>query len=273
MRALLTGIATFIVTQLTAQPGLQKVWETDTTIAVPESVLPVKGGYLYVTLIDGQPWGADGKGGVAKMKEDGSEINQQWITGLNAPKGMALVGNKLYVADITEVVVIDVTKGKVETKIAVPESVALNDVTADNKGTIYVSDSRTGRLHSITNNKPAMYMENMPGINGVKWTDNKLYILSGKEFLSVDENKNRKLLATLEQGGDGLEPVGNGDFIATSWIGYVYYIHANGQVDVLLDTHLEKKNTADIGYDAGKKIIYLPTFNGKQVIAFKLKEK
>lgn len=260
-----------ITMQLLAQPKIKKVWETDTIVAVPESVLPAKGGKLYVSLIDGQPWAADGKGGVATMQADGSGLNQKWITGLNAPKGMALKGNLLYVADISEVVVIDVSKGKVKNKIAIEGAVALNDVTIDNRGTIYISDSRAGKLYSLTNDKPELFMADLPGINGVKWVNDALYVLSGKELLRITDNTSRKLIATLGQGGDGLEPVGNGDFIATSWIGYVYYIHtASGKVDVLLDTHLEKKNTADIGYDASKKIIYLPTFNGKQVMAFRL---
>jgi hypothetical protein len=39
----------------------------------------------------------------------------------------------------------------------------------------------------------------------------------------------------------------------------------------LLDTHVEKKNTADIGYDPVNKIVYVPTFNAKTVVAYKLK--
>ena len=52
-------------TNITAQEHkLEKLWETDSVIAVPESVLPVNG-TLYVSLIDGGGWDADGKGGTA----------------------------------------------------------------------------------------------------------------------------------------------------------------------------------------------------------------
>src|SRR5262245_46525362 len=48
------------------QHQLEKLWETDTIVAVPESVLPdFKQGILYISLIDGGGWDADGKGGVA----------------------------------------------------------------------------------------------------------------------------------------------------------------------------------------------------------------
>ncbi|RYZ28149.1 MAG: ATP-binding protein, partial [Chitinophagaceae bacterium] len=86
--------------------SLEKIWETDTTIAVPESVLlGPKNDILFVSLIDGGSWVADGKGGVGKMSPDGKKFNATWIEGLQAPKGMGIVGNRLFVADITEVVV------------------------------------------------------------------------------------------------------------------------------------------------------------------------
>ena len=56
------------------QHKLEKLWETDSVIAVPESVLPVKN-ILYVSLIDGGGWDADGKGGVAKLSPDGKILD------------------------------------------------------------------------------------------------------------------------------------------------------------------------------------------------------
>ena len=75
----------------------------------------------------------------------------------------------------------------------------------------------------------------------------------------------------MPEGIDGIEPVGNGDFILTAWVGYIFYVTAAGSVETLLDTHLEKKNTADIGYDTAKRIVYVPTFNAKTVVAYMLK--
>jgi len=52
--------------------SLEKSWETDTIVAVPESVLPdASHSFLFVSLIDGGPWDADGKGGVGKLSLDG----------------------------------------------------------------------------------------------------------------------------------------------------------------------------------------------------------
>lgn len=254
------------------QHRLEKLWQTDTTIAVPESVLPdEKEIVLFVSLIDGGGWDADGKGGVAKLSPDGKTYQGTWITGLQAPKGLGRYAGRLYVADITEVVVIDIKKGAVEKRIAVDSARGLNDITVDKKGNVYVSDSRTARIWKIQNDQPALYLENLKGVNGLKSVGDDLIIASGKNFLKADARKNLTKIAELPQGGDGIEPVGGGDYLVTSWGGYIFYVSAGGQVETLLETHQQKINTADIGYDPKKKIVYVPTFNGKSVVAYQLR--
>jgi hypothetical protein len=272
MKKLLLPLMGLLCLSATAQHQLQKIWATDTIVAIPESVLPdLKKGILYVSLIDGGGWDADGKGGVAKLSPDGKKYDGSWITGLNAPKGLGMYGNRMYAADISEVVVIDVPKGKVEKKIAIPDANGLNDITVSDKGIVYVSDSRTSKVWRIENDHPVLFLDSMKGVNGLKAIGNDLYILSGKHFVKADAQKNITTVAELDQAGDGLEPIGNGDFLATSWGGWIYYVHKDGKIETLLDTHLDKKNTADIGYDPAKKIVYVPTFNAKSVVAYQLK--
>lgn len=250
---------------------LQKLWQTDTVVAVPESVLPdKKDNLLYVSLIDGGGWDKDGKGGVGTLSLNGKKYNGRWITGLNAPKGLGRFGNRLYVADIAEVVVIDIKKGAIEKKIPIEGAEGLNDITVDGQGAVYVSDSRTGRIWKIQNDKAELYLENMTGVNGLKSVGNNLIIASGKRFIKADNQKNLITITELPQGGDGIEPIGNGDYLVSAWIGYLFYVHANGKVDTLLETQANKLNTADIGYDAQKRIVYVPTFNGKSVVAYRL---
>ncbi|MCH5597758.1 NHL repeat-containing protein [Niabella ginsengisoli] len=126
-----------------AQHTLTKTWETTDSIPVPESVLSVPNkNELYVSLIDGNGNEKDGKGGIGILNKDRSVKNLSWITGLNAPKGLGIYKNKLYVADITDVVVIDIKKGKVLKSIPITGAVFLNDITITDKGIVYVSDTR-----------------------------------------------------------------------------------------------------------------------------------
>lgn len=256
----------------TSAQTLEKVWETDSIVAVPESVLAdPKNGVLYVSLIDGEPWGADGKGGVARMKDDGTGYDSTWTTGLNAPKGLGLYGAKLYAADISDVVVIDANTGKVEGRIPIPEASGLNDITVSDDGVVYVSDSKTAKVWRLQNDQPQLFLENMQGVNGLKAVGKDLIIASGKSFVKADEKKNITKITELPQGGDGVEPLGKGDFLVSAWIGYVYYVSADGSIKTLLETAAQKRNTADIGYDPAKKMVYIPTFFAKTVAAYRLK--
>jgi len=250
---------------------LEKLWETDTVVRVPESVLPdFKKGILYVSEIDGNPNAVDSKGGVAKITVDGKIIDLDFTTGLNAPKGLGRFGNELYVADLSEVVVIDINTGKVKNKIAIDSAKALNDITVDDKGIVYVSDSKTKKIHRIESGRVITFLRNIGGVNGLKAIGSDLYILGGQNFMKSDSQGNLTQITVLSCGGDGLEPVGNGDFLITCWSGHIFYVTADGKIETLLDMQEKKVNTVDLGYDPVKHILYVPTFWGKKVMAYKL---
>jgi sugar lactone lactonase YvrE len=250
---------------------LEKLWETDTAVRVPESVLlDAKKSILYVSEIDGNPNAVDGKGGVAKITVDGKIIDLDFTIGLNAPKGLGRFGNELYAADLSEVAVIDINTGKVKNKIAIDSAKALNDITVDNKGIVYVSDSKTKKIHRIENGRVTTFLTNIGGVNGLKAVGRDLYILGGQKFMKADSEGKLTQIAMLSCGGDGIEPVGNGDFLITCWSGHIFYVTADGKIETLLDIQEKKVNTADLAYDTGKHILYVPTFWGKKVMAFKL---
>lgn len=255
---------------LTAQSSLNKIWETR-SLPVPESVLyNEQRDVLYVSLIDGEGNKKDGKGGVAILGTDGSVINRHWVEGLDAPKGLAIFKNILFVADLTALVSIDVRTGKVMNKLEVDSAVFLNDVSIDSEGAVYVSDTRTNKIHRIKNGRQEVYLRNVTGANGIKWIRNNLYVLATSELLRVDKRRNVTVLARgFEKQGDGLEQLANGDFIVTCWAGIIYYVKANGSIHKLQDVQ-GTMNTADLGYNRKKNIIYIPTFNQNSVIAYQL---
>lgn len=252
-----------------AQIKLIKLWET-TDLPTPESVLPA-GEILYVSLIDGDASKADGKGGVAILSADGKIINKNWITGLNAPKGMGIYNGKLYAADINEVVVIDIKGGKIIQKIPVEGTTFLNDITVDQQGNVFVSDTRLGTVYKIKDGIAKLYLDKLLNANGLKAIGNDLYILSGPTLVKADQNGKTTVIAKgLASGGDGLEPLGKDAFLVSCWAGLVYEIKMDGNVTLLMDTRAEKINTADIGFDAKKKIMFVPTFLKNSVIAYQI---
>ncbi|MBO9591494.1 MAG: ATP-binding protein [Niabella sp.] len=273
MKKKILSLCLFISGIATAQVHtVEKLWETDTIIPVPESVLPdIAANTLYISLINGGGWDKDGIGGIGKMDLSGRQFVGNWIEGLDAPKGLGRVGNKLFVADIDAVVVIDMATARIEKKIVLEGAAGLNDITTDSRGAVYVSDSRKARIWKLENGRPSVYLDSVKGANGLKAVGDALYFAEGKKLKKADAQKRISTVAELPQGIDGIEPVGNGDFLVSAWAGYLFYVTASGQVALLLDTHLEKMNTADMGYDPVKRIIYMPTFNAKKIVAYRLR--
>ena len=256
-----------------AQHKLEPLWQTS-DLPTPESVVYVadkKEPYLFVALIDGQGDGVDGKGGIATLATDGTVIDKDWLTGLNAPKGMAMFKNRLYVADITELVVIDIKKRELIKKIPIADSVFLNDVTVNSSGIVYVSDTRTNKIHRIKNDVPSLYLENMTSANGLKVFGSSLIVGAGKELLLVGKDKKPLKLATgFAQGIDGIEMVSRGEFIVSCWPGLVYYVYSDGKIELLIDSQAEKINTADIGFDPNTNQVFIPNFFKNSVTAYQL---
>lgn len=255
-----------------AQHSLTKLWETDSLLKVPESVLfDASNKVLYVSNIDGtDPWAKDGKGSIGKIGLDGKIIAVDWVTGLNSPKGIGMYNGKLYVADISDIVVIDIQKGAIEKTIAVAGAEGLNDVSAGSDGIIWVSDSKNKKIYRVENDQAAVYLENLKGPNGVLMHGGDLYILDAGGAYKVNKDKTLALISDgMEGGTDGIENISGNDFLVSCWEGAIWYVNESNK-QLLLDTKAEKKNTADIGFDVNAKIVYVPTFWKNSVVAYQL---
>ncbi|HMH35182.1 MAG TPA: hypothetical protein VK543_19230 [Puia sp.] len=252
---------------------LVKKWQTDSVLKVPESVLfDADGPVLYFSNIGGAPDGKNGKGSIGKLGLDGKIIQLDWVAGLNGPKGLGKFHNTLYAADVDELVVIDIPTSKIIKKIPVEGAQFLNDVSVDAKGLIYVSDTKTGKVHLVDNGKVSTYVEGIEGANGVLAVNGSLYVLGSGNLWKVSADKKlTKLVSGMDPSTDGIEKVKDDEFIVSCWNGIIYYVHSDGSKQTLLDTRTEKSNTADIGYDPKKRVVYVPTFFKKSVAAYELK--
>lgn len=274
MKRLLNLAAVLIVSASAfSQHSLVKKWETDSTLKTPESVYyDASNKVLYVSNIGGAPDARNGSGSIGKVSLDGKVIAAEWVPGLNAPKGMALVNNTLWVADIDELVTIDIKSGKINNRIKIEGATFLNDVAADEKGTIYVTDSHKKQLWKVENNKPVKMLDNLQGPNGVLVHNKEIYVLDSGTLLKVNkDNTTQKLAEGMEGHTDGIENVQGNEFIVSCWQGVIYYVNADGSTQKLIDTREEKINSADIGYDPKTRMVYVPTFFRNNVVAYELK--
>jgi hypothetical protein len=104
-----------------------------------------------VSNTNGAPTDGDGNGFISRVSPEGSLLELKWIdgangVGLDAPKGMALSGDKLYVADINIVRSFDRKSGEPLGKVAILGAQYLEALAVGPDGTLYASDSGLGKV-------------------------------------------------------------------------------------------------------------------------------
>ena len=256
------------------QYELLEKWESDSLLKVPESVLFDKANQiLYVSNFDGSdPWKADGKGSIAKVGLDGKIIATEWVSGLNAPKGMVLYNGKLYAAYLGSIAVIDMASGKIEKNISIQGATGLNDISIDPNGVIYVTEYLAKKLYKVENEKAELIAENLTQPNGVLFHNNELFLLDVTGMFKVNADKSlAKIVDGMEGGVDGIENIEGNNFIVSCWEGALWMVNTDGTKHLLMDTRKEKRSTADIGFDPATKTVYVPTFFRNTVVAYELK--
>ncbi|MEO2064920.1 MAG: ATP/GTP-binding protein, partial [Desulfurobacteriaceae bacterium] len=95
-------------------------------------------GKVYVSNVGNLPPDAkDGDGYIALVSKDGKILNDKFITGLNAPKGITFCSGKLFVTDIDRVVVADPERGRILKEVPIKGAKFLNDATCY-RGKVFV---------------------------------------------------------------------------------------------------------------------------------------
>jgi hypothetical protein len=285
--------------------NIEKIWETPAQFKTPESVIyEPNENVLFVSSIDGAPDGKDKQGFISKVSPlNGSIIELNWVTSLDAPKGMAVVNNTnnslLYVSDITDLVEVDVNSGKIINRYNAPGSGFLNDVASDNQGHVYVSDTVTNTIYRLdtknlgnksnnNNNASLQVWLQTPELNGpnglyVDDTNNRLIVVSFGAFsnpggsIRVVDLQNRTMSSLGEEGTavpigglDGVEADSTGRYyyVTDNPAGKLYVVNSNGTGYETLD--LQEQRTADLGTILDQNMIIIPMMQQNKLEAFRI---
>ena len=254
----------------------------------PESVYEDKANkVLYVSNLNGAPTDKDGNGFISKVSMDGKLEALKWIEGgLNAPKGMVMNGNTLWVTDIDRLIEIDAKAGKIVNAYPAEGAIFLNDPAVDKDGVVYVSDIAARKIWQLKDGKMAIWYgdDNLQHPNGLRVEDGKLVVAGWGRGMGDDgSTKTPGNLFTIDLatkelkdlgGGqgignlDGLEKDAKGDYLVTDFMaGALYRIRADGTHDTLLDL---KQGSADLELLDDGTTAVIPEMLEDRIQAFKL---
>jgi DNA-binding beta-propeller fold protein YncE len=263
----------------------KKLWELKGFDAPESVVFDPASNALYVSNIGGKIWQKDRNGFLAKVSADGKTIERDWLTGLDSPTGLALDGGKLYVADIDQLVEIDIASKSIAKRYPAPGAKWFNDVASDGKGVVYVADSATNTIWRLKDGKFEAWLTDdaLNAPNGLHVEGDTLIVApfgamaeAGKEarlakllVVSLNDKSIKQLGIGLAFGNlDGVKPVGPGVYLVTDWAsGPLYRVDAQGNVVRLLDLH---QGTADLTYLPETKTILIPMMLDNALVAYKL---
>lgn len=255
---------------------LEQVWATEAILKTPESVIhDEERDVLYVSNVNENPWEKDNNGFISKVSTSGKIIELEWVAGFSGPKGMAILNDQLFVADLDEVGIIDIDNGELINKIKIDGASGLNDITPGGSNKLYISDSNEGKLYQYVDGEISIFHDDTPGRpNGLYVDQNKLLVAFSKAtvFASYDLNSLEKTILAKEIGsGDGITPTNEKDtYLVSDWQGEVFVINLKGEKKSLLKTKDQEKNTADIWFIKDQNLVLVPTFFDNRVVAYKL---
>src|SRR5881628_1841 len=277
-------------------PGATKML-TVAGFSTPESVLHDSTQDIYfVSNINGSPTAKDNNGFISRLRPDGAIENLKFIEGgragvtLNAPKGLAVLGDTLWVTDIDRIRAFNARTGVPLDSVRFDSAgaVFLNDIAIATTGAIYVTDTgiRFDDLGNVLHPGPDRIFRVGPDRkvtvaargDSLGWPNGITVDPLGKRFIIVSYgatksvlawkpgDKAPKVIAKGPGGFDGVEVAGT-KILVSSWTDSTVSAYETGQ-EVKVITGVP--SPADIGYDAKRNGVLVPILTGNRIEIWQL---
>jgi sugar lactone lactonase YvrE len=270
-----------------AAPRATAGWTVTEGIGAPESAyFDERSGFVFSSQINGQPTDRDGNGRIVKINADGTVAAADWVTGLNAPKGLRAHDGTLWTADLDEVIGIEIASGRITSRVKIDGAQFLNDVAVGSDGTVYVSDFVANRIYAIKDGKTTTFAEGeqLEYPNGLLVEGNRLVVgawgkpeadfstkIPGRLY-ALDLTTKAKTLITPKPFGniDGVESDGRGGYLVSDYLaGKILRVSATGESR---EVRQFMAGTADIGFVPSINAVIVPHMNENKVAAYDISE-
>jgi sugar lactone lactonase YvrE len=267
----------------------------DIGLSTPESIVHDADADVYlVSNVDGQPLAKDGKAFISRLSPDGKVLELKWIESgqkgvkLDAPKGLAISGDNLFVADLDTVRIFDRKTGAPAGEVKVPGATMLNGICAGEGGRVVVSDTGmkagkdgafeeagTDAVYAIAPDKKLSTIVKAKDLghpNGLLVAKDKTWVVTfdgSGGIYALDAKGKKEDEKKLPKGQlDGIVAFGD-EVLVSSWDAKaVYRGKPGGDFKVAVE---EVAAPADIEIDAKRSRLLVPLFKDNEIRAYDLK--
>lgn len=253
--------------------GLSQAWEIKRTLRMPESaVYDHKRDVVFISNFD--RYSAPGQQFISKIKPDGTIEALHWVDGLVLPLGLAIYKDKLYVVERQNIAVIDLKSAQIINRYLFPSPGFPNDITVDDKGIAYATDSRTGTIYRLKDGKVEAWLSDaaIRNPNGIYVDGSKLYIGTSADHAIKIVDTKTKMITTLVTFGegimDGIRPDGKGNLLISHYEGRIYRIGPNGEKTKLL--YVPESRTADFEFIPETGMFIIPSLEMLSVMGYRM---
>lgn len=251
----------------------------------------------FVSSINGSPVDKDNNGFISRVRAEGGEIDSlMFIAGgragvtLNAPKGLAITGDTLWVTDIDVVRAFDKRTGRPIASFPIRGAGFLNDIATGPDGALYITDSGLGmdssgmahpgpdaifRLTRTGDVSTAIQRQSLGAPNGLTWDDaNQRFIVvsfMGSDIMAWKPGDSTMTAIASGKGQfDGVERLADGRILVSTWAdSSIYVLDGSALVRAVAGV----AGPADIGVDTKRNRVAVPIFEGNRVELFAIPAK
>jgi sugar lactone lactonase YvrE len=267
---------TLLLVSTSSQAQLKMLFQTEAVFRHPESaVFDPTCNCFYVSNMDKDtPEDSLYTDFISAISPQGELLELHWLKGLSSPTGMVLNNGVLAVVERNAVAMIDVKTREILSRIHIAAAGFLNDIAFVEDGVYFVSEtSDAGKIYLVAGDVVEVFLEDtlFARPNGLMVDENILLIgVNGDHHLKMVDLNSKQVLQSIYLGPgniDGIQKLQDG-YLVSHFMGNLYKISIDGEVETLLDTRDQDIFIADFAYHPERQLLVIPSLRTHKVYGY-----